>query len=599
MKFLSFRFVKIFIGLFVLALTICGATAQQPSSDWTEITFPPFFPLSMSSIGSTLIAGTNNGVFISNDNGKSWIESSAGLPAPVIIRAFAKIDDTIFARTDSAGIWKSNNGAQSWTTANVGTLANQMVTDMAAQGKTLFVVTNLGKIMRSTDLGQTWVEKFQGPPVDFFNPLNVAIAGANVFALQTSRQSDKSISKLFLSSDNGENWRAANLPANSINISAITAADSVLYVTGDDETKITNQLYRPQFIWRSGDRGKSWSVLASYFEGFFFGRILDVIASGNHLVVISYTSLSPSAFGAGYSHFSTGVETFIDTEPPNRNGSPFAPLFRRAYIANNQIFVTRTGTSGSEQNFYRNNKILAPIVTTVSAANYQIVPLPSESIVSIFGYGLSLSTVAATSVPLPNSLDNTSVMITDSVGNTKSAPLFYVSPTQINFQIPPGLANGVGGVRVNLYNQIVATGIISISSTFPGLFTVNQTGEGFAAANVQRVKANGESVYEAVVQFDSGANKYKGIPINVNSAKDQVYVNLYGTGIRGRSNLENVKASVGGVEVPVSYAGAQGSYVGVDQVNILLPSTLTGKGEVEILLTVDGQVANAVKIAIQ
>ena len=196
MKFLSFRFVKIFIGLFVLALTICGATAQQPSSDWTEITFPPFFPLSMSSIGSTLIAGTNNGVFISNDNGKSWIESSAGLPAPVIIRAFAKIDDTIFARTDSAGIWKSNNGAQSWTTANVGTLANQMVTDMAAQGKTLFVVTNLGKIMRSTDLGQTWVEKFQGPPVDFFNPLNVAIAGANVFALQTSRQSDKSISKL-------------------------------------------------------------------------------------------------------------------------------------------------------------------------------------------------------------------------------------------------------------------------------------------------------------------------------------------------------------------------------------------------------------------
>jgi uncharacterized protein (TIGR03437 family) len=83
------------------------------------------------------------------------------------------------------------------------------------------------------------------------------------------------------------------------------------------------------------------------------------------------------------------------------------------------------------------------------------------------------------------------------------------------------------------------------------------------------------------------------------SGSTPVYVSLFGTGIRNRSSLENVKVSIGGVNVPVLYAGAQETYPGLDQVNIQLPTQLRGKGEADLLLTVDGQAANSVRITIR
>jgi uncharacterized protein (TIGR03437 family) len=76
-------------------------------------------------------------------------------------------------------------------------------------------------------------------------------------------------------------------------------------------------------------------------------------------------------------------------------------------------------------------------------------------------------------------------------------------------------------------------------------------------------------------------------------------LSLYGTGIRLRQSLSGVRVSVGGVDLPVIYAGAQGDAPGLDQVNLLLPRALAGRGEVEVALTVDGRTANAVTIQIR
>jgi len=48
--------------------------------------------------------------------------------------------------------------------------------------------------------------------------------------------------------------------------------------------------------------------------------------------------------------------------------------------------------------------------------------------------------------------------------------------------------------------------------------------------------------------------------------------------------------------VPVQYAGLAPGSVGEDQVNILLPKTFAGAGNVNVALTVDGQAANVVSI---
>jgi uncharacterized protein (TIGR03437 family) len=54
----------------------------------------------------------------------------------------------------------------------------------------------------------------------------------------------------------------------------------------------------------------------------------------------------------------------------------------------------------------------------------------------------SLSTNAAASIPLPGELAGTTVKVRDSAGVERSAPLFFVSPNQINYQLPPGTASG-------------------------------------------------------------------------------------------------------------------------------------------------------------
>lgn len=77
---------------------------------------------------------------------------------------------------------------------------------------------------------------------------------------------------------------------------------------------------------------------------------------------------------------------------------------------------------------------------------------------------------------------------------------------------------------------------------------------------------------------------------------NQTVLELYGTGIRGHS-ASGVTCTVGGVSVPVLYAGAQGQSAGLDQVNFSLPSSLANRSQLNIVLTVDGQIANTVTIA--
>jgi uncharacterized protein (TIGR03437 family) len=60
-----------------------------------------------------------------------------------------------------------------------------------------------------------------------------------------------------------------------------------------------------------------------------------------------------------------------------------------------------------------------------------------------------------------------------------------------------------------------------------------------------------------------------------------------------------VTATIGGTSATVSYAGAQGSLTGLDQVNVLIPRSLIGRGEAAVALTVDGKVANPVTINVK
>jgi uncharacterized protein (TIGR03437 family) len=246
-------------------------------------------------------------------------------------------------------------------------------------------------------------------------------------------------------------------------------------------------------------------------------------------------------------------------------------------------------------------RIAAPAVAaTVSAANYQGNTLATESIVAAFG--TNFSTTAETAQDrqsLPTTLAGASVRVQDSAGTGRPALLFYVSPTQINYQIPQGTAPGNAMILFTNINGMISTNNVVITNVAPGLFSSNASGRGVAAAVVQRTRADNSQVFEPVARFDQGLNQFVPIPINLGPETDQVFLVAFGTGFRFRSSLTSVSAMIGGTAAPVTFAGAQGTFVGLDQANIQLLRSLSGRGEIDVVMTVDGQMTNTVRINVQ
>ena len=238
-------------------------------------------------------------------------------------------------------------------------------------------------------------------------------------------------------------------------------------------------------------------------------------------------------------------------------------------------------------------------LAAVSAASYSGAELTGESIAAAFGQNLATATVSANTNPLPTTLAGSTVRVRDSAGTERSAPLFFVSPGQVNFLIPIGTALGAATITAASGNGTTASGAINIVAVAPGLFAANANGQGVAAANALRVRADGSQSFEAIARFDAATNRFVATSIDLGAASEQVFLVMFGTGFRNRSSLAAVTAQIGGTPAQAPFAGAQGGLVGLDQANLLLPRTLLGRGEVDIVLTFDGKTANTVRVNIK
>src|SRR6185436_2586401 len=78
----------------------------------------------------------------------------------------------------------------------------------------------------------------------------------------------------------------------------------------------------------------------------------------------------------------------------------------------------------------------------------------------------------STALSLPRQLGDTQVFI-----GTQAVPLFYVSPGQINFQVPAAQASGQDIAEVRVAGQRVARAVLTTVASSPGLFVaVDQSG---------------------------------------------------------------------------------------------------------------------------
>jgi len=233
--------------------------------------------------------------------------------------------------------------------------------------------------------------------------------------------------------------------------------------------------------------------------------------------------------------------------------------------------------------------------SNANAASLQTGSVAVESIVSAFGTSLATTTASATGAPLPTNLGGTTVVVKDATGTSRSAPLFYVSSGQVNYQVPAGTSSGNATVTIASADGTTSSAALPISTIAPGLFAL--TSDGLAAATVLRVKAGGVQSGESVFEVDPATNQVVPSPIDLGPPTDQVYLILFGTGFR--FNQGQVSVELAGSPTSAQYAGPQGFFAGLDQMNLLLSRSLAGLGRVPIRVVVDGVAANMVNVTIR
>ena len=228
---------------------------------------------------------------------------------------------------------------------------------------------------------------------------------------------------------------------------------------------------------------------------------------------------------------------------------------------------------------------IAPVAvaTTVNAANYQA-PIAPDSIAATFGSGMANGSYSPSSLPLPKTLGGTTITV-----NGVAAELLYVSLSQINYMVPSATASGNATVEIKTGGTVVARGTITVANVAPALFTITADGKGIPA---------GFSTFDGVslqVLFNSDLSARV---LSPGTAARPNFLVLFGTGFRKRTALSNVRVTIGGIVSQIDYAGTQGSYAGLDQLNVVIPNTARGSGLVDLILTVDGAVANKTRVNI-
>ena len=223
-----------------------------------------------------------------------------------------------------------------------------------------------------------------------------------------------------------------------------------------------------------------------------------------------------------------------------------------------------------------------------NSASFVAGDVSEDEIIALFGLRLADFTQVGLP-PLGNQLGGASVDITDSQGVTRPCPMYLASvgPSfdQLNFIIADGTATGPGTLTVRRASGGSLSIAINVVSAAPGVFTANASGSGFPAANILRF-VNG--VQTGPAELVTAA------PIDLGPANSSVFLSLFLTGVR---NGSSVQVTINGVPMTSIFGpAASPEFDGLDQLNVLIDRGLIGQGLVNVVVTVDGVVANIVQI---
>ena len=199
---------------------------------------------------------------------------------------------------------------------------------------------------------------------------------------------------------------------------------------------------------------------------------------------------------------------------------------------------------------------------------------------------------------LPSVLQGASVTVTDSLGVARLAGLLQVWPAGISFLVPDEVSLGAATVIVRGAGAASDPFSFEVTAVAPGLFSANLDGTGPAWAFAIRVNSSGRQSRAPLTDFNTSVGNRVSIPINLGPEGDRVYLQMYGTGIRGFQS--DPSCTVGGEDVEIYSLAPLSDSPGLDQIILgPLPHSLAASGEVEVILVADGSASNSVTVYIE
>lgn len=319
------------------------------------------------------------------------------------------------------------------------------------------------------------------------------------------------------------------------------------------------------------------------------GRVVDAEERGISGVTITLSGAgnrTVTTDAQGRFNLGTALGGLDYTVTATKEGLTFAPASRNLKLLSfGDGLLFRSGIS---------------LLTLVSPASLKVEPLATEGLVTAFGANLATTTASSSSQLGATQLGGVRVEI-ESEGARATLGLTFASPTQLNLTLY--FWNQAGEALFTVFstttNRAIAAGAVEFARIAPALFTANSNGQGVAAAVALRVLPDNRQTFEPVARFDTALRQFVAVPLDLGAADEQLFLVLYGLGIKNRNSLDAVKCQVGGVDAPVTFAGRAPNFLALDQINVRLPRELAGRGEVDVVLTVEGKTANTVRVAIR
>jgi uncharacterized protein (TIGR03437 family) len=212
----------------------------------------------------------------------------------------------------------------------------------------------------------------------------------------------------------------------------------------------------------------------------------------------------------------------------------------------------------------------------VNSASYTA-PLVRGELATIFGTGLAGGTANAGSLPLPATLGGVQVK----VGGVP-APLYYVSPTQINFQVPfEAPVRGTAAVVVTRDGVPGSAEPVTLAEYAAGVFAYARTATVLdpiivhATDNTLITPASPAVAGEALVIYATGVGSFDNPPASGAAAPSSPVA----------QSKVTPTVTIGGAPASVLFAGLTPGNVGLVQINVVLPATLPGSGVLSLAIS--------------